>query len=134
MAKIIIIEDNPANMKLAVFLLCSAGHEVLQATDAEAGLALIRAEMPSLVLMDVQLPGMDGLTATRLLRNDPSLAHIKVIALTAHAMKGDEEAMRTAGCDGYLAKPFHHREFLGVVNNMLEKLNIAATDLKGAQF
>lgn len=133
MAKIIIIEDNPANMKLAVFLLCGAGHEVLQATDAETGLALICAEMPSLVLMDVQLPGMDGLTATRLLRADPGLAHIKVIALTAHAMKGDEEAMRAAGCDGYLAKPFHHREFLEMVSNMLEKSNIAATDLKGAQ-
>lgn len=122
MAKIIIIEDNPANMKLATFLLHGAGHEVLQATDAEAGLALIRAEMPALVLMDVQLPGMDGLAATRLLKADPALAHIKVVALTALAMKGDEETMRDAGCDGYLAKPFHHQKFLGMVGAMLEEI------------
>jgi len=119
MARIVVIEDNPANMKLATFLLHGAGHEVLQATDAESGLALIHAEMPALVLMDVQLPGMDGITATRQLKADPATAHIPVIALTSHAMKGDEETMRVAGCDGYLAKPFHHRELLGMVEKML---------------
>jgi two-component system, cell cycle response regulator DivK len=119
MAKIIIIEDKPTNMKLAVFLLQCAGHKVLQAMDAESGLLLISTEMPELVLMDVQLPGMDGLSATRWLKADPDLAHIKVVALTAYAMKGDGEAMRAAGCDGYLPKPFHYRNFLGMVDNML---------------
>jgi two-component system cell cycle response regulator DivK len=119
MTRIVVIEDNPANMKLAVFLLHSAGHEVLQAADAESGLALIRAKMPALVLMDVQLPGMDGLAATRQLKTDPAIAHIPVIALTSHAMKGDEATILAAGCDGYLPKPFHHKELMGMVEKML---------------
>ena len=119
MAKIIIIEDNPANMKLAAFLLHHAGHEVLQAADAERGLVLIREHLPALVLMDVQLPGMDGLAATRQLKADPAIAHILVIALTSHAMQGNEATMRAAGCDGYMPKPFHHRELLAMVENML---------------
>lgn len=119
MARIVIIEDNPANMKLAAFILSSAGHEALQAGDAESGMALIREHLPALVLMDVQLPGMDGIKATRQLKSDPATARIPVVALTAHAMKGDEESMRAAGCDGYLAKPVHHRELLGMVEKML---------------
>jgi two-component system cell cycle response regulator DivK len=119
MTKIVVIEDNPFNMKLAAFLLHGAGYEVLQAVDAEAGLALIRAEQPMLVLMDVQLPGMDGIKATRMLKADPALAHIKIIALTAHAMNGDGESMLQAGCDGYLAKPFHRQEFLALVAQTL---------------
>lgn len=119
MSRIAVVEDNPSNMKLAALLLRGAGHEVLQARDAESGLDLIRAELPELVLMDVQLPGMDGLTATRILKTDPCLAHIPVIAFTARAMKGDDENMRAAGCDGYLSKPFHHREFLEIVEKML---------------
>lgn len=121
MGKIVIIEDNSVNMKLVAFLLNKTGHEVLQATDAETGLALIRAELPALVLMDVQLPGMDGLAATRQLKNDPAIAHIKVVALTSHAMKGDQETIRAAGCDGYLPKPFHHRELVALVDKMLSE-------------
>jgi two-component system cell cycle response regulator DivK len=119
MSRIVVIEDNPANMKLVTFLLNNAGHEVLQATNAETGLALIRTEMPALVLMDIQLPGMDGLTATRQLKADPAIAHIPVVALTSHAMIGDGETMRAAGCDSYLPKPFHHRELLALVSKML---------------
>ncbi|HIJ89940.1 MAG: response regulator [Desulfobulbaceae bacterium] len=119
MTKIVIIEDNPANMKLIVFLLNGAGYEVLPAVDAEIGLMLIREHLPTLVLMDVQLPGMDGLTATRLIKADPTIAHIPVVALTSHAMKGDEETMRDAGCDNYLPKPFHHQDFLAMVRKML---------------
>ena len=119
MSRIVIIEDNPSNMKLAVFLLNSAGHEVLQATDAESGLALIRAEMPAMVLMDIQLPGMDGLAATRQIKADPAIAHIPVIALTSHAMKGDEATILAAGCDGYLPKPFHHKELTEIVEKIL---------------
>jgi two-component system cell cycle response regulator DivK len=126
MPKIVVIEDNHANMKLATFLLHGAGHEVLQAVDAESGLKQISAEMPELVLMDVQLPGMDGLAAMRRLKADPALAHIKVIALTANAMKDDKETLLQAGFDGYLPKPFHHRELLGMVNRMLGKSDRSA--------
>ena len=119
MAKILVIEDNQANMKLATLLLRKAGHEVLQAVDAETGLDLIRELSPELVLMDIQLPGMDGLTATRLLKADPALASVKVIALTAHAMKGDEGTMLAAGCDAYLAKPLHHKELIRLIEIVL---------------
>ena len=115
MATILIVEDNPANMTLAAFLLQSAGHTVLSATDAETGLALARAEQPALILMDIQLPGMDGLEATALLKRDAATGSIPVIALTALAMKGDEERIRAAGCDGYIAKPLAYRDFLATV-------------------
>lgn len=115
MAKILLIEDNPANMALVIFLLKSAGHDVLSATDAEAGLTLARAEQPALILMDVQLPGMDGLQATGELKKDPATRTIPVIALTALAMKGDEERIRAAGCDGYVAKPIRYQDFLQIV-------------------
>jgi len=112
MARVLIVEDNPANMKLATFLLESAGHTVLSATDAEAGLTLARGERPNLILMDIQLPGMDGLEATALLKRDDATSAIPVIALTALAMKGDEERIRAAGCDGYVAKPMYYQDFL----------------------
>lgn len=115
MATILIIEDNPDNMMLTVLLLESAGHTVLSAVDAEAGLTLARAELPNLILMDIQLPGMDGLQATALLKGDEATRAIPVIALTALAMKGDEERIRAAGCDGYIAKPMSTREFLATV-------------------
>ncbi|MDB4997894.1 MAG: response regulator receiver [Myxococcaceae bacterium] len=115
MATILVIEDTPANMKLAVFLLQSADHTVLMAVDAEAGLTLAREQQPSLILMDIQLPGMDGLEATRLLKKDDATRAIPVIALTALAMKGDEERIRAAGCDGYIAKPIRYQEFLAAV-------------------
>jgi two-component system cell cycle response regulator DivK len=115
MAKVLIVEDNPANMRLALFLLESAGHSVINATDAEAGLTLARDEQPQLILMDIQLPGMDGLEATRLLKQDDATRAIPVIALTALAMKGDEERSRAAGCDGYIAKPLAYKDFLAVI-------------------
>jgi two-component system, cell cycle response regulator DivK len=119
MAKVLVVEDNPANMTLATFLLKSAGYVVLSATDAEIGLALARAEQPDLILMDIQLPGMDGLTATAVLKGDAATRDIPVIALTALAMKGDEERIRAAGCDGYIAKPLAYREFLATVSTHL---------------
>src|SRR4029434_4258228 len=109
------VEDNPDNMFLTVMLLQSAGHTVLSAIDAEAGLTLARHERPDLILMDVQLPGMDGLEATALLKQDDATRAIPVIALTALAMKGDEERIRAAGCDGYIAKPIHYKDFLARV-------------------
>jgi two-component system cell cycle response regulator DivK len=115
MAKILIVEDNPTNLTLAIFLLQSVGHAVISATDAECGLALAREEHPDLILMDIQLPGMDGLQATALLKRDEATRAIPVIALTALAMKGDEERIRSAGCDGYIAKPMRYQEFLTTV-------------------
>ena len=119
MARVLVVEDNPANMTLAAFLLESAGHSVLRAIDAEAGLALARSDMPDLILMDIQLPGMDGLEATTLLKRDQATCAIPVIALTALAMKGDEERIRAVGCDGYIAKPLSYREFLAVIAERL---------------
>jgi two-component system cell cycle response regulator DivK len=119
MAKVLIVEDNPANMTLAVFLLESAGHTVISATNAEVGLTLARDQQPALILMDIQLPGMDGLEATVLLKGDDATRAIPVIALTALAMKGDEERIRAAGCDGYIAKPLAYRDFLTSVSAQL---------------
>jgi two-component system cell cycle response regulator DivK len=119
MARVLVVEDNASNMTLATFLLKSAGHTVLVATDAEAGLTLARAQRPELILMDIQLPGMDGLEATALLKADQVTHDIPVIALTALAMKGDEERIRAAGCDGYIAKPMRYQEFLAAVATFL---------------
>jgi len=115
MATILIVEDNPDNMLLTVMLLESVGHTVLSAVDAEAGLALAGAELPGLILMDIQLPGMDGLEATAWLKRDAATRAIPVIALTALAMKGDEERIRAAGCDGYIAKPIGSQDFLATI-------------------
>jgi len=121
MANVLVVEDNPANMTLASFLLTSAGHTVLKATDAEAGLTMARAAHPDLILMDIQLPGMDGLQATALLKGDEATRAIPVIALTALAMKGDEERIRAAGCDGYIAKPMRYQEFLTTIAAQLNQ-------------
>ena len=121
MATVLMVEDNPANMKLGKFLLESVGHSVLTATDAEAGLAIARHEKPDLILMDIQLPGMDGLEATAQLKRDEATRSIPVIALTALAMKGDEERIRAAGCDGYVAKPISYREFLATIAGQLAR-------------
>ena len=119
MARVLVVEDNAANMTLAVFLLDTAGHTVISATDAEAGMRLARTEQPDLILMDIQLPGMDGIQATILLKTDEATRAIPVIALTALAMKGDEERIRAAGCDGYIAKPMRYREFLAAISAQL---------------
>jgi len=120
MATILVVEDNPANMTLAVFLLQSAGHTVLSASDAEAGLTLARDLHPALILMDIQLPGMDGLEAIGVLKASDATREIPVIALTALAMKGDEERILAAGCDGYIAKPMSYKSFLATVAAQLE--------------
>jgi two-component system cell cycle response regulator DivK len=121
MATVLVIEDNPANMKLASLLLRNAGHAVLCAVDAESGLTLARADQPDLILMDIQLPGMDGLAATALLKQDPATAGIPVIALTAMAMKEDQEKTKVAGCDAYIAKPLRFRELYAAIDSLLAK-------------
>ncbi|MDQ6829913.1 MAG: response regulator [Gemmatimonadota bacterium] len=121
MARILIVEDNAANMTLAVTILESAGHTAISATDAERALTIARDEQPDLILMDIHLPGMDGLAATALLKGDVVTRAIPVIALTALAMKGDEERIRGAGCDGYVAKPMHYQELLATVAAQLAR-------------
>jgi two-component system cell cycle response regulator DivK len=119
MTTVLLIEDNPANMKLAALLLHNAGHTVLHASDAETGLTQARANHPDLILMDIQLPGMDGLAATALLKRDESTAGIPIIALTAMAMKTDQQKSETAGCDAYIAKPLRYRELYETIDTLL---------------
>ena len=126
MARILIIEDNPANMKLASLLLLNAGHTALYATDAETGLTLARADQPDLILMDIQLPGMDGLAASALLKKDAITAAIPIIALTAMAMKEDQDKTRAAGCDAYIAKPLRYQELYEVIDALLTKGKVQA--------
>ena len=119
MARVLIIEDNPANMKLASVLLQTAGHDVLAAVDAESGLRLARDEQPDLILMDIQLPEISGLEVTKWLKDDEELSHIPVVAVTAFAMKGDEERIRQGGCEAYISKPISVMHFLDVVRKHL---------------
>ncbi len=108
---LLIVEDNESNLKLFLAVLMGSEFRVLTATDAERGLQIVRESRPDLVLMDVALPGMDGLSATRILKADPETAGIPVVALTAHAMDGDAERALDAGCSGYLTKPVDTRAF-----------------------
>ncbi|MBF0516520.1 MAG: response regulator [Nitrospirae bacterium] len=108
-------------MKLAAEILRRTGYTVLEAVNAADGIAMAKEEQPVLVLMDIQLPGMDGLSATRILKQDEQTRDIKVVALTAFAMKGDEQRMREAGCDGYVSKPIRYKEFLETVSSFFKK-------------
>jgi CheY-like chemotaxis protein len=108
--RILIVDDNAANLKLATAVLECADFELLQAMDAEQALQVIASTPPALILMDIGLPGMDGLTLTRKLKDDPATRHIKIVAFTAFAMKSDEERICAAGCDGYITKPAGVRE------------------------
>jgi two-component system, cell cycle response regulator DivK len=119
MATVLVVEDNPANLKLTTLLLHSNGHKVLSAVDAESGLRLARGEQPDLILMDIQLPGMDGLAATAILKQDPATTSIPIIALSALAMKADEERSQSAGCDAYIVKPLRYQELYAVMERFL---------------
>lgn len=105
MHRILCIEDNPQNMRLVRKILMHHGYEVLEAVDGTSGVALANSEVPDLILMDINLPDIDGLDATHQIKNNPDLAHIPIVALTANAMYGDEERILAAGCDGYISKP-----------------------------
>jgi two-component system cell cycle response regulator DivK len=130
MARILIIEDNVMNMKHVVMLLKTAGHTTLSAGDAETGLVLARTDKPDLILMDIQLPGMNGLEATALLKADPVTAAIPIIILTATLGKSDEEKARAAGSDAYIVKPFR-RDELDVTIAELLQASIESLLLKG---
>lgn len=115
MPSVLVIEDTGDNRQIIRDLLGSAGFEVLEAVTGEAGLGMIAEFRPDVVIMDVQLPGIDGLEATRRLKADPLSANIPVIAVTSYSMQGDEEKCRAAGCDDYIAKPFRPRLLLELV-------------------
>jgi two-component system, cell cycle response regulator DivK len=107
--RILVVDDNPTNLKLASDLLERSGYQISRAVDAERALESIRQARPDLILMDIGLPGMDGLTLARKLKADNDMKHIRVVALTAFAMKGDQEKAFDAGCDGYISKPIDTR-------------------------
>ncbi len=119
---ILVVEDNPLNMELVIDLLEYEGFHVLQAANAEVALPLARSEKPDLVLMDIALPGMDGLEATRRLREDPATREIPVVALTASAMQVDEQRVLQAGCLGVIYKPIDTRGFARLVAGYLGDL------------
>ena len=121
-ACVLVVDDNATNLKLASNVLESEGYLVLKAGDAEEAQAVIRKQAPNLILMDVALPGMDGLTLTRKLKADPSTRHILIVALTAFAMKGDDQKAFDAGCDGYIPKPIDTRKLPGQVAEMLQRV------------
>ncbi|MDB4989769.1 MAG: two-component hybrid sensor and regulator [Myxococcaceae bacterium] len=112
---VLVVDDNPTNLKLIAYLLQAKGYEVRTAIDAEGALIEVQTARPALILMDLQLPGMDGLELTRQLKAAPETRDIVVIAVTAYAMKGDEERARAAGCDGYIPKPVDTRALPRIV-------------------
>jgi CheY-like chemotaxis protein len=118
---ILIVDDNPVNLKLVRILLAGEGYEVRTAADAEEAMLVLKESIPRLILMDVQLPGIDGLELTRRLKTDPATRDIKILGLTAYAMKGDEEKILAAGCDGYISKPIDTRTLPGVIEFYLER-------------
>ncbi|MBA3813486.1 MAG: response regulator [Alphaproteobacteria bacterium] len=118
---ILIVEDNPSNLKLVKILLTVEGYEIQTATNAEEAIELLKTFRPRLILMDLQLPGMDGLELTRKLKSDPKFHKVIIIALTAYAMKRDEEKASAAGCDGYITKPIDVGAFPSEIVKYLKK-------------
>jgi two-component system, cell cycle response regulator DivK len=117
--KILVVDDNPANLRLLRLLLAAESYEVCTADGAEEALAALGTFRPRLILMDLQMPGMNGFDLTRRLKDDPTTKDIVIVALTAYAMKGDEEKAREAGCDGYVSKPIDTRTLPALVERYL---------------
>lgn len=121
MATVLVVENNPASLKMAALLVRNAGHIALQAENGKMAIRIVRDQLPDLVLMDIHMPDMDGLTTTRFLKQDDATAGIPIIALTSLAMRGDEENIYAAGYDGYIAKPFHQLDFLATIAQTLDR-------------
>lgn len=119
MARILVVEDNEMNLDMLTRRLSRRGHEILIATDGAQGIEITRREKPELILMDMSLPVLDGWQATRQLKNDPSVNHIPIIALTAHAIAGDREKALAAGCDEYEAKPIKFPQLMAKIEMFL---------------
>jgi two-component system cell cycle response regulator DivK len=123
--RILVVEDNALNLELVRDILTAEGYEVLEAADGPTGVAIAVVEHPELILMDLQLPGLDGFQATQQIRADPVLRDVPIVAVTAHAMKGDDDRARAAGCDGFIAKPIQVREFVATVARYLHRVKPA---------
>lgn len=119
--RILVVEDQEDNRQILRDLLANTGYEMIEAEDGEEALAIAATERPDLILMDIQLPVLDGYEATRRLKADPALRAIPVIAVTSYALSGDEEKARAAGCDAYIAKPYSPRELLAKVREYLSR-------------
>jgi two-component system, cell cycle response regulator DivK len=117
--RILVVDDNASNLKLFTYLLASPAHDVRTATDAREALDVLTSFQPDLILMDIQLPDIDGLELTRQLRSSPLTRTTTIVAVTAYAMKGDEERARAAGVDGYISKPIEKEAFRRVVAQYL---------------
>lgn len=115
----LVVDDNPVNLKLASDLLEMEGMDVYRAVDAESALEMVRKKTPDLILMDIGLPGMDGLTLTKILKEEGATKNIVIVALTAFAMKGDQEKIMASGCNGYITKPINTRKFSEEVKRFL---------------
>jgi two-component system, cell cycle response regulator DivK len=120
MAKILIIEDNEQNLYLETFILQKNGHEIIHARNGESGIALAAQALPALILLDIQLPGMDGYTVAKELQENPILAVIPIIAVTSYAMAGDRERILEAGCAGYIEKPINPETFHAEISEYLQ--------------
>jgi two-component system cell cycle response regulator DivK len=117
--RILMIEDSEDNRQIVRDLIATTGYELVEALDGAAGIAMAAEHRPDLILMDIQLPVVDGYEATRQIKADPALRHIPIIAVTSYALSGDEAKARAAGCDGYVAKPFSPRELLAKIHQFL---------------
>ncbi len=120
-SKILVIEDNEQNRYLTTFLLDRHGYEVLTASSGEIGIEMAREALPCLILLDIQLPAMDGYSVARELRKDPRLANIPIVAVTSYAMSGDREKAMAAGCSGYIEKPINPETFISEIAGYLEQ-------------
>ena len=127
-ARILVVDDNALNAKLVQVLLAEDGHEVRVASSAEEALRVLQSFAPRIVLMDLQLPGMDGLELTRCLKTDAARRDLIVVALTAYAMKGDRERALAAGCDGYITKPIDTERFSRLIEDYLSRPKVARSD------
>jgi two-component system cell cycle response regulator DivK len=117
--RILIVEDQHDNRQILRDLLTPAGYDLVEAWDGEAAVVKAKSEKPDLILMDIQLPGIDGYEATRQIKADPSLKKTPIIAITSYALSGDEEKTRAAGCDGYVAKPYSPRQLLRKIRDFM---------------
>ena len=118
--RILVVEDHEDNRQILRDLLASAGYEMIEAENGEAGVAAATAQVPDLILMDIQLPILDGYEATRRIKADPSLKAIPIIVVTSYALSGDEDKARAAGCDAYIAKPYSPRQLLARIRDFLD--------------
>ena len=123
--RVLVVEDNDMNMQLVEYLLEEGGYEIVKATSGEEALSVTRdtASMPDLILMDIHLPGMDGLSVVRAMKGDDRTSHVPILALTAHAMRGDKDRFLEAGCDGYISKPIDVKTFISSIETYLPGRN-----------